>query len=227
MYLVTKFDMGQFFEKSYFPVSFFYLGMLTRQDDFYLKIPNLNMRQIFTEYFNEIHRIDVSTKYADVMRGFVNSLNLHQLFADYWELYVSQLPEAVFQQVNENFYRTTFFELCSRFLSRWFTWNVERSYPKGKTDLEFVGKFHEKFAGIRMVIEFKYYSNAEFRKLKTGIDDFQLREEDTEQISGYAEGLKAEYPEAKISLFVIYCFGNQGFRVFEVKPLPEKTGIRK
>ncbi|MEE4357477.1 MAG: AAA family ATPase [Desulfococcaceae bacterium] len=217
MYLVTKFDMGQFFEKSYFPVSFFYLGMLTRQDDFYLKIPNLNMRQIFTEYFNEIHRIDVSTKYADMMQGFVNSLNLHQLFADYWELYVSQLPETVFQQVNENFYRTTFFELCSRFLSRWFTWNVERSYPKGKTDLEFVGKFHEKFAGIRMVIEFKYYSNAEFRKLKTGIDNFQSREEDTEQISGYAEGLKAEYPEAKISLFVIYCFGNQGFRVFEIR----------
>ncbi|MEZ4526570.1 MAG: AAA family ATPase, partial [Desulfobacterales bacterium] len=227
MYLVTKFDMGQFFEKSYFPVSFFYLGMLTRQDDFYLKIPNLNMRQIFTEYFNEIHRIDVSTKYADMMQGFVNSPNLHQLFADYWELYVSQLPEAVFQQVNENFYRTTFFELCSRFLSRWFTWNVERSYPKGKTDLEFVGKFHEKFAGVRMVIEFKYFSNAEFRKLRTGIEDFQLREEDTEQISGYAEGLKTEYPEARVSLHVIYCFGNQGFRVFEVKTLPEKAEIRR
>ncbi|MEZ4527277.1 MAG: PD-(D/E)XK nuclease domain-containing protein [Desulfobacterales bacterium] len=64
--------------------------------------------------------------------------------------------------MNENFYRTTFFELCSRFLSRWFTWNVERSYPKGKTDLEFVGKFHEKFAGVRMVIRFKYFSNAQF-----------------------------------------------------------------
>lgn len=59
-FLVTKFDMHQFFEKSFFPISFFYLGMLTRQDDFYLKLPNLNMREIFTEYFNEIHRIDVS-----------------------------------------------------------------------------------------------------------------------------------------------------------------------
>ncbi|QTA80088.1 AAA ATPase-like domain-containing protein [Desulfonema limicola] len=64
-FLVTKFDMYQFFEKSFFPISFFYLGMLTRHDEFYLKLPNLNMREIFVEYFNEIHRIDVSTKYAD------------------------------------------------------------------------------------------------------------------------------------------------------------------
>ncbi|MBF0103631.1 MAG: AAA family ATPase, partial [Desulfobacterales bacterium] len=41
--LVEKFDMSQFFNKSYFPISFFYLGMLTRQDEFYLKLPNLNM----------------------------------------------------------------------------------------------------------------------------------------------------------------------------------------
>jgi hypothetical protein len=172
------------------------------------------MRQIFAEYFNEIHRIDVSAKYGEMMQGFLNTLNLHQLFADYWELYVSQLPEAIFQQVNENFYRTTFFELCSRHLSKWFTWNVERSYPQGRTDLEFVGKYHEKFAGVRMVIEFKYFSNAEFRKMKTSIKKFSLRKEDTLQIAGYAEGLKQEYPEAKITQHVIYCFGNKGFKVF-------------
>lgn len=216
LYLVTKFDMNMFFERSFFPVSFFYLGMLTRHDDFHLKLPNLNMRQIFVEYFNEIHRIDVSTKYADMMQDFVNNPDLPKLFADYWELYVSQLPEAVFQQVNENFYRTTFYELCSRYLARWFTWNVERSYPKGRTDLEFVGKYHEKFAGKRIVIEFKYFSNAEFKKLKTAIGDFALREEDTKQIAGYVGGLKNEYPEAEVTQFVIYCFGNRGFRVFGV-----------
>jgi len=224
-FLTAKFSMFQFFEKGFYPISFFYLGMLTRQDDFYLKLPNLNMRQIFAEYFNEIHRIDVSTKYAEMMQGFVNTLNLPRLFADYWELYVSQLPEAIFQQVNENFYRTTFFELCSRYLSRWFIWNVERSYPKGKTDLEFVGKYHEEFAGVRIVIEFKYFSNAELKKMKTTVKKFRLRKEDTVQIAGYREGLRQEYPEAKISQYVIYCFGNQGFRVFEVKSLPEKTDL--
>ncbi|MBF0225020.1 MAG: AAA family ATPase [Desulfobacterales bacterium] len=215
-FLTNKFNMFQFFEKGFYPISFFYLGMLTRQDDFYLKLPNLNMKQIFVEYFNEIHRIDVSTKYAKMMQGFVNNPDLSKLFADYWELYVSQLPEAIFQQVNENFYRTTFFELCSRYLSKWFTWNLERSYPKGKTDLEFVGKYHEKFAGMRIIIEFKYYSNSEFKKFKTTIQDFKIQNEDTIQISGYIEGLKQEYPECKISQYVIYCFGNQGFRVFEI-----------
>ena len=215
-FLISKFNMSQFFEKGFFPVSFFYLGMLTREDRFMLKLPNLNMRKIFVEYFNELHHIDVSTRYAVMMQTFVNDLNLQALFGGYWKEYVSQLPEAIFQQVNENFYRTTFYELCSRHLSPWFTWNVERSYPKGRTDLEFVGKFSECFAGVRLVIEFKYVSNAAFKKLKTTIDDFTLRAEDTEQITGYVEGLREEYPEAKVTRHVIYCFGNQGYRVFDV-----------
>jgi hypothetical protein len=215
-FLVSKFNMRQFFEKGFYPISFFYLGMLTRQDDFSLTLPNLNMRRIFVEYFNELYQIDVSTRYRNMMQGFVNSLDMQALFGGYWKEYVSQLPEAVFQQVNENFYRTTFYELCSRYLSKWFTWNVERSYPKGRTDLEFVGKYSECFAGVRMVIEFKYFSNTGFEKFKTAIDDFKLQEADTEQIAGYVEGLKQEYPEAKISQHVIYCFGNQGYRVFDV-----------
>ena len=216
-FLISKFDMSQFFQKSFFPISFFYLGMLTKKDKFRLKLPNLNMRQIFVEYFNELHNINVSSGYSDMMRNFINNADLPALFAEYWEKYISQLPEAIFAQVNENFYRTTFFELCSRHISDWFTWNVERSYPKGKSDLEFVGKFHEKFAGLRYVIEFKYFSNKKFKALKTDIEDFKLREKDTEQIAGYVEGLKKEYPEAKISQFVIYCFGNLGFRVFAIQ----------
>ncbi|MCI5163038.1 MAG: AAA family ATPase, partial [Candidatus Electrothrix sp. AX5] len=213
--LMEKFNMQQFFEKGFFPISFFYLGMLTRKDEYFLQLPNLNMRRIFTEYFNEIHRIDVSTRYTEFMQAFSNKPELEPLFAGYWQEYVSQLPEAIFQQVNENFYRTTFYELCSRYLSRWFTWHVERSYPKGRSDLEFVGKYNEIYAGLRWVIEFKYFSNTEFSKFKTSISDFQLRSQDLEQITGYAEGLQEEYPEARIALFVIYCFGNQGFRVFE------------
>ena len=215
-FLISKFNMSQFFEKGFFPISFFYLGMLTRKDRFTLKLPNLNMRKIFVEYFNELHHMDVSTRYAEMMRQFVDDLDLKALFAGYWREYVCHLPEAVFQQVNENFYRTTFYELCSRHLSPWFTWNLERSYPKGRTDLEFVGKFSECFAGVRMVIEFKYFSNAEFNRLKTPIEDFELRKEDTEQIAGYVEGLRREYPEAKVSRHVIYCFGNQGYRVFDI-----------
>ena len=213
-FLTTKFNTSQFFQPGYYPISFFYLGMLTQQDNFFLRLPNLNIHQIFVEYFNELHQIDVSTRYSEMMQAFVNQPNLEQLFAGYWREYIGQYPEAIFAQVNENFYRSTFFELCSRYLAPWFTWNVERSYPSGKSDLEFVGKYHEQFAGLRWVIEFKYYSNSEFRKLNTSIDLFELQAEDTAQIAGYVEGLRHEYPEAQIAQFVIYCFGNQGFRVF-------------
>ena len=203
-------------EKGFFPISFFYLGMLTMESRFTLKLPNLNMQRIFVEYFNELHHIDVSTRYTDMMRAFVSDLDLKALFAGYWKEYVSQLPAPIFSQVNENFYRTTFYELCSRYLSPWFTWNVERAYPKGQTDLEFVGKFNECFAGVRMVIEFKYFSNAQFEKFGVSSQSFELRPEDVEQIDGYVEGLKQEYPEAKVTRHVVYCFGNKGFKVFDV-----------
>ncbi len=215
-FLSSKFDMRQFFDEGFFPVSFYYLGMLTIQDDFYLKLPNLNMRQIFVEYFNELHHIDVSTRYTEIMQAFVAEPDIPALFTGYWREYVSQLPEAIFQKVNENFYRTTFYELCSRYLSSWIAFTVENSYPKGKSDLEFIGKFHEKFAGMRWVIEFKYFSNAGLSQMKTTVEAFTLQEADTVQIRGYAEGVREQYPECRVSLYVIYCFGNQGFRVFEV-----------
>ena len=215
-YLVSKFNKNQFFNRNYYPISLFYLGMLTRKDEFMLELPNLSMRKIFTEYYNELLHIDVSTRYASMMQKFIHNPNLEQLFTDYWELYIRQFPEAIFTSVNENFYRTTFYELCSRYLSTWFTWNVERSYPDGRSDLEFVGKYHERFAGLRWVIEFKYLSNTEFSRMKEKLEDFKMRKEDTIQIEGYAKGLIQENPEAHIRLFVIYCIGNTGFKIFEI-----------
>ena len=174
--------------------------MLTKKDEFRLTLPNLSMKTIIVEYFNELNHIDITTDYVTVMEAFEKNPDLHQLFRRYWELYIGKLPEAIFSHVNENFYRTTFYSFCSQILFIWFTWNIERSYPQGRSDLEFVGKNHEKFAGIRWVIEFKYYSNAEMKKLKRTVSEFQLRDEDTLQIKGYAEGLKNEYPEAKTRL---------------------------
>lgn len=215
--LVSQFNMSEFCKPVFYPVSLFYLGMLTKYDEFGLKLPNISMKEIVVEYFNELFQIDLGKeKYEEMMRSFVLNPDLVRLFADYWEIYIGQLPEAIFSQVNENFYRTTFFELCSRYLSPWFTWNIERSYPQGRTDLEFVGKYHERFTGLRWVIEFKYFSHARWDQQKMSIDELQVQEEDTRQISGYAEGLRLEYPESKIRLFVIYCIGNKGFRVFEV-----------
>jgi hypothetical protein len=224
--LLEKFNMSQFFEKSFYPISFYYLGMLTKRDERHMCLPNLNMRSIFVDYFNDIYKIDVSTKYAELMAGFVDQPDIPKLFAGYWELYISQLPEAIFQQVNENFYRTTFFELCRQHLSGYFTWALEKSYASGRTDLEFIGKYHTKFAGLRFLLEFKYYSNARLNKISRGlglkgaakISRFQAPKEDIKQFEMYVEEWKKEHPQPRPGnkSFLIYCFGNQGYRVFPV-----------
>lgn len=96
------------------------------------------------------------------------------------------------------------------------TFNIKRSYSTGRSDLEFVGAFNEKFAGRRWILEFTYYSNAEF--LKFGyVPEGLFHPDDSKQILGYAEGLKQKYPEVSLSLHVIYCFGNKGFRVFDIR----------
>ncbi|MEM7531129.1 MAG: AAA family ATPase [Chloroflexota bacterium] len=219
--LTNKFNVNKFFEKRFFPNSLFYLGLLTRNDDFSLAFPNLNIYQAFLEYFSKYNKLDVTNPYKDVLTAFVREPDLNALFACYWDAYIKNLPEAVFMQMNENFYRTTFYDVCMQHLSRYFIWNVERSYPEGKSDLEFIGKHNEKFAGIRWVIEFKYYSNTAIQKKlsadKITLDEFKVQEEDLEQIRGYVQGLAREYPEAKVSQFVIYCFGNQDYRVFQVE----------
>ena len=220
--LLEKFNMSQFFEKSFYPISFYYLGMLTKRDDQYMCLPNLNMRSIFVDYFNEINKIDVSTKYAELMSGFINQPDIPKLFAGYWELYVSQLPESIFQQVNENFYRTTFFDLCRQHLSRYFTWALEKSYATGRTDLEFIGKYHTQFAGLRFMLEFKYYSNARLNKISPGlpvsgkISQFQPPVKDMDQLKGYEAEWKKQHPQPGNKSFLVYCFGNQGFRVFPI-----------
>ncbi len=60
--------------------------MLTLKDDYRMHLPNTNM-----------------------MESFANSPDLEKLFDNYWKLYISQFPSEIFQRVNENFYRSTFY----------------------------------------------------------------------------------------------------------------------
>jgi len=60
--LPNGFDMHQFSREAYFPISFtsflstcFYLGVLTKKGHFQLKLPNLNMRQIFPAELEASH----------------------------------------------------------------------------------------------------------------------------------------------------------------------------
>jgi hypothetical protein len=61
--LVTQFNMTDFFKPQFYPVSFFYLGLLTKYDDFNLCLPNLSMKKIFVEYFNDIYGLMLQPVY--------------------------------------------------------------------------------------------------------------------------------------------------------------------
>ena len=91
---------------------------------------------------------------------------------------------------------------------------MECSYPSGRSDLEMEGKYHTRFAGDRYLMEFKYISNREGDRRKLVIDDFQPPAKDREQLNRYCQDQKEQSPEQRIQSYLIYCFGNRGFRVF-------------
>ena len=212
--LSSKFNMNQFFEKEYFAMSLFYLGMLTIKDDFTVGFPNQTMFKIFTEYYNETARIEVSKGYTEYFRQFTKDLDIEQLFAGYWETYVGQIPAQAFDKMNENFFRTSFFELCTRYLSKWFTFSVEANYPSGRSDMEMLGKYHAEYKDIRQMIEFKYFSKADAKA--KGIMDLTVAfQEDIKQINSYAVDAQAEFPNHKITKHIIYIVSNEGFKYFK------------
>ena len=68
--LVSQFNLHEFFEPAFYPVSLFYLGFLSRKDESDLTVPNLSMKEIAVEYFNEVFRIDLGQeRYKEMMQG--------------------------------------------------------------------------------------------------------------------------------------------------------------
>ncbi|MCD4819708.1 MAG: ATP-binding protein [Candidatus Cloacimonetes bacterium] len=212
----SSFNMNQFFEKNFYPVSLFYLGMLTFRDDYTMIFPNQTMTKIFADYFNIIEKIEVSSGYTDYFRQFIKDLDLEKLFAGYWETYVKQIPAQCFDKANENFFRTTFYELCTRYLSRNFILNVEVNYPSGRSDWELLGKYHTEYKNLKYIVEFKHFSKVKAQKLK--IQELQKPfEEDVIQVQNYAADIIRDFPEYDISKFVIYTISAETFRFFKVK----------
>ncbi len=213
--LTSQFDMNQFFAPRFYPLSFFFLGMVTRRDRSYMCLPNLNMKTIFGEYFNSLYQIDSGTRYGEVMLRFASEPHLPTLFDAYWRLYISQMPEAVFRQVNENFYRTTFYELCRRHLGDLYIWSMESSLASGRTDLEMTGQFHTPFNGTRYLMEFKYISNAEAARKEIDPETFEADKTHLVKLAAYTAERRDAAPKETVLPYLIYCFGNRGYRIFE------------
>ena len=206
--LVSKFNITQFFDREFYPISLFYLGMLTIQDRFQMSIPNQTMRKIFAGYFNTLSHIEVTQGYTPYFQQFVTDLDLGNLFAGYWEVYIGQLPAQLFEKMNENFFRTTFFELCSRYLSRDFSFGVEVNHPSGRSDFEMLGKPDSVFAREKFVVEFKYTPVREEATCRW----LQLPaplQADVAQVTAYAADIKREFPNSPCAATLSISWGGR------------------
>lgn len=213
--LTSKFNMNQFFQSPFYPISLFYLGMLTLKTDYKMTIPNQTLKKIITDYFNEIEQFNVSEGYTSYFQKFIKDLDLQKLFAGYFERYIGQIPAQACDKMNENFYRTTFYELCTRYLSRNFIFTIETNYPSGRSDWEMLGKYHTLYKNQKWVVEFKHFKKEEAKKQKI-YELKAVREEERKQVEGYAQDILREFPEYSIRKYVIYTVSCETFRMFEV-----------
>lgn len=213
--LSSKFSMERFFEKSFFSLSLYYLGMVTFRDRFTLEFPNLTVKTIFTQYFNEVERIEVSLGYTDMFRQFLADRDWAALFAGYWQQYIGQIPAQTFDKINENFFRTTFYELCTRYLSYDFRFAIEVNRRSGRSDWEAVGRAGTQFENQAAVIEFKHVPLQKGGSL--GVLDWdEPRQDDVEQITRYAGELKRDYPELTVRCHIVYTVDAKNFRFFSL-----------
>ena len=211
--LVSKFNMRQFFDKDYYPISLFYLGMTTIQSRYAMTLPNSTLREIFVDYYNELNRYEVSKGYTKLFEQFANDNDLEKLFAGYYKEYLGQFPAQAWDKINENFVRCTFYELCVRYHSWDFTFSMEVNYPSGRSDWEMTGKYHTKYKDTKTIIEFKYVPTKEadtFLSLK------KPRAEDAAKVIGYKNDCQKVFPNFVIDTAVIYVAANKGFCFFKI-----------
>jgi hypothetical protein len=210
--LQSKFNMRQFFQKPFFPLGLYYLGMLTFKDRFTLEFPNLTMKTIFTEYFNEVEHIVVSDGYTPIFQQYLKDRDFSQVFAGYWKTYVGQIPAQAFDKANENFFRTTFYEICTRYLAQDYIFSIEVNYPSGRADFEAIGRPGTTFADRGILAEFKHFPVSRKASLLELEEPFI---EDVEQLKAYAQDLQTKYPRMQIEQYVIYTIGAQQYRFFK------------
>lgn len=212
--LRSKFNKQKFFDKNFYPVSLFYLGMTTLKNAFRMTLPNLTMRSIYIDYYNQLNNIDnYANRYVPAFEQFTHDRKMEGIFQNYYEEYLGQFPAQVFDKMNENFIRCSFFELCSRYLSQCYTFALEQNNPAGRSDFEMTGIPSTEYYKDHRIVEFKYCKAGDAGKV---LALTAPRQEDVEQVKLYAETIRKQFPYYQIRMYVAYVVANKGYRFFEV-----------
>lgn len=212
--LKSKFTREQFFQKEFYPISLYYLGMTTLEDNFRMQLPNNTMRTIFVDYYNTLNNLrGTADKYIGFFEQFMKDHSVDTLFEGYYRVYLGQFPAQSFDKMNENFIRNTFYELCNRYLSSEYLFALEQNYPSGRADWEITGRPGTAYHKNKQIVEFKYFPSKEAKRILALEAPWQ---EDTEQVCRYAADAQDLFPEFNIRKFVIYVVANKGYRIWEV-----------
>jgi hypothetical protein len=213
--LRSKFNKQKFFDKHCYHISLYYLGMTTLKDKYVMCLPNLTMRSIYMDYYNDMNEISIDTdRFIPTYQNFVeNDRKFEPLVENYFHEYLGQFPAQVFDKINENFIRCSFFELLSRFLNDCYTFAVEWNLPSGRADLVLTGVPGTSWHNDCRVVEFKYFKakDAEIVEALTA-----ARPEDVEQVKGYARDIKAQFPRYNMRTYTVYIAAGKCYKVWEV-----------
>lgn len=162
--LAAKFGRAKFFSAEFFPYALYYLGLLTFESPFRLGIPNLTIRNMFVDYYDELSAFKNEDEARRHFGGAAEDLALNggtwrNLFEAFWQYYVkARIPAQAFDQMNENFFRTTFASRTWDYLPMYYSIETEYNTPEGRCDFLAVPK--PGFAKPACLVEFKYFTNA-------------------------------------------------------------------
>lgn len=212
--LSSKFNKQKFFNKEFYPISLFYLGMTTIRDNYVTSLPNMTMRSVYMDYYNDLNRIEGNAqRYVPTYRKYDGDRRLEPLVQNYFEQYLGQFPAQVFDKINENFIRCSFYELVSRYLSNCYTFAIEQNNSVGRSDFEMTGIPGTDYYTDDRVVEFKYFKAKDVEKMLEFSDP---RPEDVEQVKMYADDTRRKFPNYQVRQYIVYICANRWWKCWEV-----------
>ena len=218
--LSAKFGRAKFFSAEFFPYALYYLGLLTFENPFRLNIPNLTIRNMIVDYYDELSEFtnvdDARTAFSEAAESLaLGGGGWRGVFDAYWLHYVkARIPAQAFDKMNENFFRTTFTSRCLDVLPMFYSFETEYNSSEGRCDFLAIPK-----PGVgkpAQVVEFKYFMNAAAEKGNV-LGRTEPDAETVEQALAYKKAL-ARRPEWNhpIAVTVVEVCGSAGYNWFDL-----------
>jgi len=223
--LSSKFGRAKFFTEEFFPYAMYYLGLLTFQSRFRFNIPNLTIKNMFVDYYDELSEFknvdEARRAFGDASEALaLGDGTWKGLFDAYWLHYVkARIPAQAFDKMNENFFRTTFTSRCLDWLADFYSFETEFNSSEGRCDFLAIPKAGSPKSA--QLVEFKYFTNAAAEKGNV-LGRAEPDAETVEQALAYRKAL-ARRPDwdHPIAATVVEVCGNTGYNWFD---LPEDKG---